>query len=596
MVMLKIIKDNIRYIQNAFYQSKLYTSLIVFLNVLVSSMPAVKVLAIGKLIDDATKWGESGTQLIVNDACRVLLIYLLEYSLASIQSYLNYKFFVQLNNKMEDRFFSRLSKIKYAVLEDNDCNDLIYQVKDGIEKKFAAGFAKILEFVGFAVSVGSILFLVLTKSIWTGLVLIIVFLCLVPLYRKIGEDNYEAYAESNKEFRQAQNYRRILSDREYANEREVFGYSAFFNQKWKQRYESAIKKELRASKSNHIKILVVTACVTVLTTLLSGILLPMLLNGSLTVGVYVVIVTQLYNLVHFMSWNFSYIIDELAENQLYLADYDAFLKLDIVNQEEKEKKKLIGEICIRMENLFFKYPGCEDYVLKDFSYKFIEGKHYAIVGKNGAGKTTLVKLLLGLYDDYEGRILINDIDIREFSQAELKEIFSTVFQDYAKYAMTVNENILFEQTGDTVKEDQVKQVLKQLNVFEEIQELKKGMDTTLGKIEEDGVDFSGGQWQKIAIARGAVSDACVYILDEPSSSLDPISEKHLYELYNQIFETKTTILITHRLGNTKEQDEILVLEDGCLVEYGHHRMLMEKKAVYYDMYQKQRSWYHEAEN
>lgn len=594
--MIKIIKENIRYIQNAFCQSKLYTSLIVILNVLVSSMPAVKVLVIGKLIDDAAKWGELGAQLIVVDACRVLFIYLLEYSLTAVQSYLNYRFSIQLNNKMEDRFFLRLSKIKYAVLEDNDSNDLIYQVKDGIEKKFAAGFAKILEFIGFTVSVGSILFVVLTKSIWTGLILIIVFLCLVPLYRKIGEDNYEAYAEANKEFRLAQNYRRILSDREYANEREAFGYNAFFNQKWKQRYESAIEKELSASRSNHFKILVVTACVTVLTTLLSGILLPTLLDGSLTIGVYVVIVTQLYNLVHFMSWNFSYIVDELAENQLYLADYDAFMELDIVKQEEMEKKKLKGEISIRIENLFFKYPGCEDYVLKDFSYEFIQGKHYAIVGKNGAGKTTLVKLLLGLYDDYEGQILINDTDIREFSKEELKEIFSAVFQDYAKYALTIRENILFGKTDDISKEQQVKQVLKQLNVFEDIQGLKRGMDTSLGKIEEDGVDLSGGQWQKIALARGAVSDAYVYILDEPSSSLDPISEKHLYELYNRIFEEKTTILITHRLGNTKEQDEILVLEDGYLVEYGHHKILMEKKSVYYDMFQKQRSWYHEEEN
>lgn len=594
--MIKIIKENIRYIRNAFCQSKLYTSLIVILNIFVSSMPAVKVLVIGKLIDNAAKWEEMGVQTVVIDACRVLLIYLLEYGLASAQSYLNYRFFIQLNNKMEDRFYSRLSVIQYAVLEDNDSNDLIYQVKDGIEIKFAMGFSKILEFVGFVVSVGSILFVVLTKSIWTGLFLVIVFLCLVPLYRKIGEDNYEAYAEANKEFRLAQNYRRIISDREYANEREVFGYNSFFNKKWKQRYESAIEKELRASRSNHFRILAVTACVTVLTTLLSGILIPSLLDGSLSLGVYVIIVTQLYNLVHFMSWNFSYIVDELTENQLYLADYDAFMKLDMVAEGEAEKKELASEISICIENLSFKYPGGEDYALKNFSYKFVKGKHYAIVGKNGAGKTTLIKLLLGLYDDYEGKIRINNIDIREFSRTELKEIFSTVFQDYAKYDLTVKENILFDRIDDTLKEQQIKDVLEQLGVLKDIQELKKGMDTSLGKIEEDGVDLSGGQWQKIAIARGAVSDACVYILDEPSSSLDPISEKHLYELYNQIFESKTTILITHRLGNTKEQDEILVLEDGCLVEHGHHKVLMEKKSVYYNMFQKQRSWYHEGEN
>ena len=120
------------------------------------------------------------------------------------------------------------------------------------------------------------------------------------------------------------------------------------------------------------------------------------------------------------------------------------------------------------------------------------------------------------------------------------------------------------------------------------------MHTPLGKIDGDGVDLSGGQWQKIAIARGAVSDARVFILDEPSSSLDPISERRLYEIYNQIFREHTTILITHRLGNTKEQDEILVLDEGRLVEHESHQELMEHRSAYFTMFVRQRSWYHET--
>lgn len=591
--MFKTVTGNIRYIKNAFHESKGYTFLIILLNTLVSCMLALKVLAVGKLIDDAGAFQELGISRITMDACLIILVYLLEYVFASVQSYLNYKFTIRLNNRMEDRYYSKLSCVKYAVLEDNDKNNLIYQVKDGIGKKFAEGFSRVLDLAGLVVRIGSMFFVLLTKNVWTGLLLLLVFCCLVPLYRKIGEDNYEAYAESNKEFRRARSYRLVVSDREYANERQVFGYFPFFNEKWKARYHSAIGKELKASRQNHLKILVITAAVAALTTLLSGVMLPALLNGSITLGVYVALVTQLYNLVHYMSWNFSYIIDDLSENQLYLEDFDAFMKLDEVSESDSGAKASGDNLEIKVENLSFRYPGCEEYVLKNFSFVFRKGKHYAIVGKNGAGKTTLVKLLLGLYDDYEGKILINGTDLRSLSREEIRNVFSTVFQDYAKYALTVKENVLLDQVGRPEKQQQAEDILARLGVLGEIRQLRDGMNTYLGKIDQNGVDLSGGQWQKIAIARGAVSDADVYILDEPSSSLDPISEKNLYEIYNSIFKDRTTILITHRLGNTRDQDEILVLDAGCLVEHGHHTMLMEQKSVYYDMYIRQRSWYYE---
>ncbi len=592
--MLKTAIGNIRYIQNAWRESRLYTSWMILLNILVNAMPVWKVLAVGRLIDDVMLFQKRSMQSVLWDVCQIFSVYLLEYGLGAVQSYLNYKFTIRLNNGMEDRFYSKLSRIQYAVLENNESNDLIFQVKDGIGKKFAEGFSKILELAGLLVRIGSMFLIVLTKNIGTGLVLLAVFICLAPLYRKIGEDNYAAYAESNQEFRRARNYRQILSDREYANEREAFGYCAFFNEKWKVRYQNAIEKERKASKRNHLKILAVTAAVAALTTLLSGILIPAMRNGSLSLGVYIVIVTQLYNLVHFMSWNFSYIIDDLSENQLYLDDFDAFMKLDTVLDAENGKTVSKDKIHIQVKSLSFRYPGCDNYVLKDFSFEFQEGKHYAVIGKNGAGKTTLVKLLLGLYEEYEGEILINGTDIRALSRDEIRTIFSAVFQDYAKYALTVKENILLERADHADKERQAEEILDRLGILEEIRQLKDGMHTPLGKIDGDGVDLSGGQWQKIAIARGAVSDARVFILDEPSSSLDPISERRLYEIYNQIFREHTTILITHRLGNTKEQDEILVLDEGRLVEHGSHQELMEHRSAYFTMFVRQRSWYHET--
>ncbi len=590
--MLKIITQNLRYIQNAWRESRWYTGSIVLLEILVNCVPALKIFVVGHLIDDTVRYQELGQRAILLDALWIVLVYLVEYLLAALQSYLNYKFTLSLNNQMEDRFYQKLSSIQYALLEDNENNDLVYQVKDGIEKKFAEGFGKILEFAGLIVRVGSIVAIVVSENVLIGLIFLSGFVLLAPLYRKIGEENYEAYAEANKEYRLARNYRQILTEKEYANEREVFSYTDFFSERWKKHYHSAIEKSLKASGKNHVKILTVTALISVMTTVLSGILLPVLPRGEMTLGVYVVIVTQLYNLVHFMSWNFSYMVDDLTENQLYLEDYDSFLRLREEIPQEKEVAK--GDISISVEHLSFRYPNSEEDILKDISYEFTVGKHYAIVGKNGAGKTTLVKLLLGLYDTYAGSIRINGIEVRELSKTELQKNFSTVFQDYAKYALSVKENVLLKESDDEKKKQQAELLLKKLGIRQEIQQLKADMETSLGKIDENGVDLSGGQWQKLAIARGAVKDAGVYILDEPSASLDPVSEKQVYDMYNHIFKNRTTILITHRLGNTKEQDEILVLDEGKLVEHGSHKKLMETQTLYYDMYMKQRSWYHEA--
>lgn len=590
--MVELFKKNIRYISYAFQANRLYSGLIVLLNILANCMPALKILTIGKIIDDISSNAVS-SNAILGYIILIISIYLVEYCINAIQSMVLYKFSVIINTYMEDQFYQKLSFVKYSILEDKKNNDLIFKVNNGIEKKFAESFSKILEFIGFLVRVASILLAVISTSIWTGFVLLLILICLTPLYLKMGEENYAAYTEANREYRRAKSFRQIITDREFANERETFQYLDYYNQRWYEKYLSAIGKELKASKKNHLKILFITAMIALLTTLLSGVLIPSLVTGQLSLGVFIITVTQLYNLVHYMSWNFSYLMDDLTENKLYIEDFDVFMHFDEVSKTRNAKIITDGEnnYEIVVEHLSFKYPGCEKYVLKDFSFTFSSGKHYAIVGKNGAGKSTLVKLLLGLYDEYEGRILINGIDMRSLAKDDIINIYSVVFQDYAKYALTIMENILLDYPSDAENTQKVYDTLKQLNLFQDIQKLKEGLHTYLGKLDSNGTDLSEGQWQKIAIARCAMVDAGIYILDEPSSSLDPISEKHLYDMYNHVFDKKTTIVITHRLGNTKNQDEIIVLDEGMVAEYGNHSSLMRQKSIYYEMFNKQRGWY-----
>ena len=197
--------------------------------------------------------------------------------------------------------------------------------------------------------------------------------------------------------------------------------------------------------------------------------------------------------------------------------------------------------------------------------------------------------MLKFYSPTEGKILINGIDIELISQENIYNLFSVVFQDFARYQLTVRENILL---GSPTKKLDIESVIEQVNL-KELNNLPNGLDTFLGKIYENGIDLSGGQWQKIAIARSLVRKSQLRILDEPTASLDPLEESRLYQDYQSLLLGNTAILITHRLGATKLVDKIIVIDEGTVKEIGSHDELMKKNDLYFRMFNSQKEWYDE---
>ena len=221
-------------------------------------------------------------------------------------------------------------------------------------------------------------------------------------------------------------------------------------------------------------------------------------------------------------------------------------------------------------------------------------KYYALVGANGSGKSTITKLMLGLYRPTGGKILINDTPIEEWSQDALNGLFGVVFQDFARYSLTVRDNIAI---GSLSSEDDSSVAasleLAGLNGF--VKHLPRGYDTPLGKVLAGGVDVSGGgQWQRLAMARSLASAAPVRILDEPTAALDPLAESEVYESYARVSAGLTTLFISHRLGSTKMADQILVIDGGVIRESGTHASLMGQDGMYAQMFAAQKIWY-EAE-
>ncbi len=247
---------------------------------------------------------------------------------------------------------------------------------------------------------------------------------------------------------------------------------------------------------------------------------------------------------------------------------------------------------IEFKNVSFKYPGTERYVLKNINFVINPGDTVVLVGLNGAGKTTLLKLLTRLYDVSEGEILLDGYNIKEYDTDSLYKMFGVIFQDFGKYAFTVNENIAFGEIDKPLDKDAVISAAKASSAEDFINRLPNGFDTPLMRyFEKDGIEPSIGQWQKIAIARAFYSDSDVLILDEPTASLDAIAEQEIFNQFDMLRKDKTTFFVSHRLSSATIATKILVLNYGELVEMGNHKELMAKKGVYHNLFTTQANRY-----
>ncbi|MCL2815285.1 MAG: ABC transporter ATP-binding protein/permease, partial [Oscillospiraceae bacterium] len=416
----------------------------------------------------------------------------------------------------------------------------------------------------------------------------------VPLFYlavRSGKANYEASKEAAKHTRRAGYLQSVLTERDNVEERTLFCYSDELNKRYYEKYTAAYKINLKAQRNRFIKMKSASLITVLISVLISGVLIAPLGSGDISVGMFMGFVTATFGLAQMMSWELTHITSELANNREYLRDLTAFGKLsETPGATDLPASDISPPERIEFRDVSFSYPGTESMVLKNLSLTLSARKHYAFVGVNGAGKTTITKLLTGLYDNYTGDIIIGKKNLRDFTQAELKSLFSIVYQDFAKYQIPVKYSIGIGNV-QAVSEENVTVAAFNLGLDEAVSKLPDGLDTPLGRIKEKGVDLSGGEWQRVAIARTLVSRAPVHILDEPAAALDPVAESEMYELFGRIAKGKSTIFITHRLGAARLADEIFVIADGHAIEQGTHGKLMEKNGVYAEMFEAQRGWY-----
>jgi ABC-type multidrug transport system fused ATPase/permease subunit len=321
-----------------------------------------------------------------------------------------------------------------------------------------------------------------------------------------------------------------------------------------------------------------------------SILIWLTLKGDITIGNFALYAATVNGLGDWLT-QITTGIGAFREADNNVTDFRQFLSLPDGRIESKETLELVAAPGIKLDKVSFSYDG-KNNVLDNVSLEVKPGEKIAVVGSNGAGKTTLIKLICGLLHPICGQILIDGVSVSSVAQEDYSKAISAVFQDSALLPVSIKHNIVMNDKK--INEDKLTRVVTLVGLEEKIASLEMGIDTPLVKhITENGTEFSGGEVQKLLLARAIYKDSPILILDEPTAAMDPIAEQNVYLKYNELAKDKTAFFISHRLSSTRFCDKILLIDDGRIREVGTHDELMNKRGLYHDMYMIQSKYYQE---
>lgn len=421
------------------------------------------------------------------------------------------------------------------------------------------------------------------------------FVPILLIQAKYSDSKYSLLKSQTPKLREAKYIQSLILNRQSAKEIRIFELGSYFLQRWKTLFQNNNLELLKIIMREKRAKILLDAFTALLFGISAFIVVTLLKAGKVSVGQFVSLTQSIAGAQGAVN-AIAFEISSIYDSNLYLEDmlkYLDFEREDIEKLSRPTEKLNDFSFCnsISFKNVDFCYPMNNQAVLNDINLEIKKGEKVAIVGQNGSGKTTLVKCLMGLYPINNGSITFDGTDISNINKMQIRKNITVIFQDFMKYAFTVKENVVF---GDIKRFDDSKllqSVARRSDISSFVDRFPDKYDTFLGKLFKEGKDLSGGQWQKIAIARALFSESEIIILDEPTAALDPQSELDIFEKFNELTHGKTTIYISHRMASATLADKIVVMKDGNIIEIGNHNDLMKKQKEYYKMFQMQAKWY-----
>jgi len=586
--------SNILYIlRNVWKTDKILIWFIIINTVVLAVSPFIYILFPRQIIDELLGEQRSEIMLIL------LLLFFLSSSFVSFFSNYIKGMFSPLPVKVAATYvmkiYEKCMKADFEYTEDPGFLDEMQAALLGSGRYDHTGINGLLQklFVLPGTLIALLGFVSIVLSLNVFLLLYIIFNIVVNYLVATSQKKYEYSKkyEISKNERRADYIYSVMYNFKYGKEIRLYNTSAWLSEKFAffRSKKRAIKQSIQCfcMKTNLINI--------ALTFIREGIvyiyLVYMVVFNDMSIANFVMYVSAVAG----FAGAFNAVATNLADIKGFsfqITDYRNFMaRENLHDQAEIQIPIPPAPYDFEFRNVFFKYPRSENYIIENFNLRIPAGQKIAIVGHNGAGKTTFIKLLLRLYDVTDGEILCNGINIKKFNKEAYYRLFSTVFQEILPLAFSISDNISVSEAQYTDTR-RVNKVLNQVGLESKVMSLKYGAETCVQKfIDDEGVDFSGGEQQKLMIARALYKNGSVMILDEPTAALDPLAEQEIYENFHVLTENKTSVYISHRLASTSFCDAIALFEKGTLAEYGTHHELMSIGGKYADMFNVQARYY-----
>lgn len=564
-----------------FKYKKRYFIILVILNIISVIFPFLSLFNVQYIINSLQE--KENFNQIINCLILYIILGMLNIAINKIYAYFLYKYQEYLYLNLNQMILNKTKDFELSDYENPQIYDLIQRAEQNI------GIRPFSMVNSFLVIMKSILTLLTSISIlllwhwWLIFPFIVLSIIAIKYFAKIGNQEYEMIFNRTNYERKSWYIAHLLTKDTFVKEVKMLDLSDYLLNKFYSLRSQFYKENIRMNKIKtlfsffyNLSNFSISAGIVVLAAIESY--LNHILVGNLMT--YINVVSKIENSIeNIVNSIFAFYQDSLYIENInnYLNYYHNYEINDYIDFNEKIEK-------IEFINVSYKYPGQKEYALKNINLILKRDEITVLVGENGSGKTTLIKLLNGLYDNYEGEILFNNVNIRIINKKSIRNKISTLFQDYNQYQFTVKENIGFGNINKINSNESIYEAAQMANADKFINKLKNKYNQQLGTWFKEGIQLSGGQWQKIAIARLYMNGGDVYVLDEPTASLDPKSE---YEFFSQLKKNKNdkvSLFITHRFINANVSDKIIVMDKGRIVERGNHNDLIRIDGIYKKMY------------
>jgi len=534
---------------------------------------------------------------MMSDLAGIIAIFILStLILMVITSYLETQSVLldtRMDNYIDLQIQKKLTQLDPATFENSEFQNLLSQL-EGVKGTIGVNVMRITAFID---SVFKLITASIVVSITFPSFVPLMLIAVIPSFFSLDDYRNKVWKyfveERSLLVRVSQYIKNLLSQDGTSKEVAIYKSGDILYNKVKDHQKSYIQKFTKASEAG-LPGVVGTRLVELIAFLFTQFLnLKAVLAGTLGIGQFTLYFQQTQNIMlgaHGMLDHYS----SINMRNKYIKKYFEFMAKERIIHSPIDAVLLPKEPLpplIEFKNISFRYPNTKRYILKNFNLSIRTGEKIAFVGENGAGKTTLIKLLLRFYDVTDGEIVVNGINIKHLNLEKWYALIGVLFQEFIKYQFTFKENVYFGNKKEVNNLDLLKEAIKKSGADEFVKDLPSKYDQTVGKMFKEGVDLSGGQWQKLALARTFFKNAPILILDEPTSAIDAKAEYEIFQRVQELQKDKTVIIISHRFSTVRNADRILVLDGGRIIEEGNHEILMKKKGLYAELFNIQAQGY-----